>query len=225
MAQSSIIAHRFEKLHFFANAQQLAQVGPLDEFHDDEILAGGRLGIDRQDFDDVGVVEGHADASLTHEQVDPLRILGPVMTQDLDGHHPPGESVLRPEDPSEAPRGYFVKEIVAAEHKSLPVAFAEFADLPRRQVSLAHQNHEQKLGRSTLASQFCPGVLELRLGNQSDLEELLSGCVCIELCHGIPICPGITDMIRLLAEYLYSTRTRRPAKAAIRKQRSAVRSP
>src|SRR5204863_73194 len=87
-----------------ADVDQVAEVAPLDELHDDEELAGLVVLVDRQDRDDVRVADRQPAPPLPHGQVDLLLVEGPLVAVDLDGDDLPGpDRRPRPDNHSDPP--------------------------------------------------------------------------------------------------------------------------
>src|SRR5207245_6939099 len=111
--------------------QEVPEVAALDELHDNVILLGHHVAVDRQDLDDVGVPHRHAELALALEQVDAVLVVAPLAAQYLDGDHDTCLRVVGAVDAAETARGDLVQDAVAAEEVALEVALEQLAALPR----------------------------------------------------------------------------------------------
>src|SRR5262249_34680328 len=148
------------RLELLARGEDLAQVAALDELHDQVVLPRAGVLVDRQDLDDVGVLQGHADLAFTDEQLDLLRVLAPAPPQRLDGHEAAWSGIGSREDPAEGPRGDLVQDAVATQEVAVGIALEELLALPRRQLSLALEGHQELDRLGGLADLF-PDLDEL----------------------------------------------------------------
>lgn len=86
----------------------------------------------RQNFDDIRVLQIHAKLGFAGEQIDTELIFAPTPPQNLGRHDAAGTRILRAKDATEATGSNFVKELIAAEDKTLGIPFKDFRALPGR---------------------------------------------------------------------------------------------
>ena len=159
-------AQRLGDRHALADLEDLAQVAALDKLHHDEMLFRRGILVDGEDFDDVGLAQGDAEAGLAVELVDHLGVFGPALAQHLDGDDAAGVRIDGAKDAAETAGGDAVQQPVAAEEVAVHLAFEELAALKRRQLALAFQDAQENLGVGVLGSDLLQGVFQLGMGYQ-----------------------------------------------------------
>src|SRR5262249_44821099 len=118
------------------------------------------------------------------EQFDVVLVLAPAAAEDLDGDHAAGLGIVGPKHAAEAAGGDLVKEPVAAQEIAVEVALAELLRLPGGEEALALQGVQEGIEFPALLPQFIPGFLDLHLGYEAQLEELLRRGGRINIGHG-----------------------------------------
>src|SRR5207237_1164622 len=91
-------------------------------------------------------------------------------------------------DPAEAARGDLVQDAVAAQEVAVAVALEELGAVQWRQVALALQKPEERLGVAGLA-QLVPRLLDLPLGHQPQPDRLLRQRARVKVRHGCSVPP------------------------------------
>ena len=161
---------RFELL---ANAEEVAKVSPLNELHDDEVLAGDAVRVDVEDGNDVGVAHGHPHLAFAFEKLDLVRVFGPAAAEDLDRHHRPGVGFLRAEDAAEAARRDAVDQTVAAQEIPEGLVLEKLAALPGSEVAFAFQGAQQRPGVRLVLPCLAPAFPKLARCDQAKMNGFL----------------------------------------------------
>ena len=143
-------AHRFARLHGAA-AEDGRQRLALDQLHHDEDLLA--LLFDGEDGGDVGVIELGDGARLAQEARLPLRIVGDVVGEDLDGHFAQQPRVLGAPDLTHPACAEWADQPICAERR-LRHAFPSFAD--RVNAATATSSSAATWSTSSLAPVILP---------------------------------------------------------------------
>ena len=139
--------HRVERLQPLADADEIAERLPFDEFHDDKV---GRLGaahfVDRHD---VRVPQRLAHFGLFVESIALVLIVGEPLAEHLEGDDLARVAMRRSIDPCEGPGTDLIQHLVMAEEEARAVAADQPIHLVGRE-QLAAQQQLLELGASRL---------------------------------------------------------------------------
>ena len=161
--------------------EELAQVHPLDVFHDHEVAVVLLALID--DLDDVGMPQPHPGLGLL---VEPQHGLGnrarTGVRRTLIATGEPVSLLPPAVDPGEGPLGQVEQRPVVAVEEARGIALLEPLELPARQPPLAHQDAEQGLARAVVG--LGPGLAILVARDQPDQRQLIDQRFDVDFGHG-----------------------------------------
>ena len=174
---------RFSRLELFADREEVFEVPSLHKLHDDVVLMGSPIKIDRQDADDIDMVQRQADLPFALEQVDRSLLLAPATAQDFDGNDHAGIRIVRAEHATEAARLDSVEKTIAAQEVTVDVPLGELVRLPRRQKAFALQRAQELVGVDARLFHFDTDFAEHRFAEQTELNCLLGESIRVRSCH------------------------------------------
>jgi hypothetical protein len=170
-----------------ANVEEIPEIAPLNELHDEEKLIRDAVLIDRKDGDNIRMPDGHAELAFAQEQGHLLFVHRPFVAENLDRHNLPYSGIVTPIDPSKAPGCDLVEQPIATEEVAIGVPLEQFVGLPGSEIPLPLQETDHLRSWGFFVIKFDQAFAKLFFGHQPkpDCELPDPGCIEIERHTGV----------------------------------------
>ena len=175
-------------LELFADLDELAQIAPFDEVHDQKRNIAAR-----DDFvnrHDVRVAQRCPHLSFAQESLGLDRIVGKTPAKHLDGTNLAGVAMRRAVDPGERAAADQVEDFEVAVEETGPIAAHQAFGLVIGQQFASFEQLAKLVARHLAAADRTPNFLELTLIEQIEVEHTLGDLFGRQLDHGTRF-PGI----------------------------------